>query len=299
MAKSAQYHLNQAHKYRSDKQWRSAIEHYQQAIALQPHEPLLYCELAESEIEIGASLEAIDHLQTALKLSPPLSLQAYAQWLLGRAYESRGWGELAFSAYEQSINTDPDSFAVSAHIFLGDSYVQRKQYQLARSAYRRALNLGQEQPLLYHKIWRTMLIEADLDGLLELLAQLKEENQDWLNADDINDLATEFLKRGNEWQARELLQEAIMVDPACAPAHCNLGNIFYQNRDFWNALLAYKEATDIDPNFAEAYNNLGITLIEINRLTEAIACLEAALALKPNWQEAQHNLDRAIAKMTS
>lgn len=303
MAKSAQYHLNRAQKYRSDGKWREAIEQYRQALELQPQltlqMPLLSCELASCEIELGDYLGAIDHLQTVLRLDLTASVQAYAQWLLGKAYESRGWRELAFEAYEQSINTDPDGFTVEAHIFLGDTYlIDRKQYQLARSAYKRALNLGQEQPLLYHKIWRTYLLETDLDGALALLAELQELNRDWLNGDDINDLAVEFLKRGNEWQARELLQEAIMVDPACAPAHCNLGNIFYQNRDFWNALLAYKEATDIDPNFAEAYNNLGLTLIEVNHLGEALACLEAALALKPDWEEAQANLDRAIAKMT-
>ena len=90
--------------------------------------------------------------------------------------------------------------------------------------------------------------------------------------------------------AERFWQAAIARRPDYAEAHCNLGVLHYERRDFPGAVAWYERALALDPRNAVALNNLGAALRELGRLDEAETALRRALALLPKYAEALHNL---------
>ncbi|HSD36667.1 MAG TPA: tetratricopeptide repeat-containing glycosyltransferase family protein [Rhodocyclaceae bacterium] len=87
-----------------------------------------------------------------------------------------------------------------------------------------------------------------------------------------------------------LLERALKLKPASAPAHLHLGNVLRRTRQHERALDCYERATQLAPYFVEAWNNRGNALREAGRCDEALANLEKALALKPDDAEIHNNL---------
>ena len=80
------------------------------------------------------------------------------------------------------------------------------------------------------------------------------------------------------------------LEPDYAPAHINLGTLYYNQSDYELAEEHYRKAIECDPRYALAYFDLGNVLDETQRLDEAIAAYEAALQLAPTYADAHYNL---------
>jgi len=287
---TAQYYLEQGAKYRQQNDWHGAIAHLQKGIAIQPNEPLLYCQIAEALIALQDPISAINHLETALNLPANPKTQAYAHWLLGRAYEQKNWSALAFEAYSQALRRDPQSFTPDAHVFMGNVYQEKQDYASARTCYQRALDLDPLHPSAHSQILRSFLAESDLHSAYGKLREIESLNPDLVVVADMLDLAIAYTERSNYTLAQELIHQAIALDPQCATAHYHLGNLFYRQQQVREAIFAYKEAIDLDPQLSPAYYNLGTALLALHQTAEAIACFEAVLAIKPDFAPAKAKL---------
>ncbi len=296
---TAQYYLEQGAKYSQQKDWRGAIAHLQKGIAIQPNEPLLYCQMAEALLALQDPMSAINHLETALKLPANPKTQAYVHWLLGRAYEQNNWSALAFEAYSQALLLDPSAFTPEAHIFMGNVYQEKKDYAAARCCYQRALALDPPHQLAHSQILRSFLAESDLDSAYGKLKEIASSDPDLVVVLDVVDLAIAYAEQANFTLAQELLHQAIALDPQCAPAHYHLGNLFYHQQQLREAIFAYKEALDLDPQLSPAYYNLGTALLALHQTAEAIACFEAVLAINPDFAPAKAKLEELATSATA
>jgi len=97
-------------------------------------------------------------------------------------------------------------------------------------------------------------------------------------------------------EAIESYQKVLELDPAYAPAHINLGTLYYHQRDFPKAELHYRKAIEADSRYALAYFDLGNVLDETKRLAEAIAAYRTALQLAPTYADAHYNLALAYER---
>jgi tetratricopeptide (TPR) repeat protein len=91
-------------------------------------------------------------------------------------------------------------------------------------------------------------------------------------------------------------KKVLKLDPGYAPAHINLGTLYYNQSDYELAEQYYRLAIENDSRYALAYFDLGNVLDETQRLEEAIAAYKAALQLAPTYADAHYNLALAYER---
>jgi tetratricopeptide (TPR) repeat protein len=91
-------------------------------------------------------------------------------------------------------------------------------------------------------------------------------------------------------------KKVIELEPDHAPAHINLGTLFYNLQDYKSAELHYRRAIEADPRYALAYFDLGNVLDETGRIQEAVSVYKTALQLAPTYADAHYNLALAYEK---
>ncbi len=91
-------------------------------------------------------------------------------------------------------------------------------------------------------------------------------------------------------------EKVLAVDPDYAPAHINLGTLYYHRSEYELAETHYRKAIESDPRYALAYFNLGNVLDETRRVDEAIAAYGTALQLAPTYADAHYNLALAFER---
>jgi tetratricopeptide (TPR) repeat protein len=91
-------------------------------------------------------------------------------------------------------------------------------------------------------------------------------------------------------------KQVLQLDPKYAPAHINLGTLYYNQSDYDLAEAHYRKAIDCDPRYALAHFDLGNVLDETQRLEEAIAAYKVALQLAPTYADAHYNLALAYER---
>lgn len=98
-------------------------------------------------------------------------------------------------------------------------------------------------------------------------------------------------------EAIQYYLKVLELEPSHAPAHINLGTLFYNRHDFPKAEQYYRQAIEADPRYALAYFDLGNVLDETGRLVEAIAAYKNAILLAPTYADAHYNVALAFEKL--
>ncbi|GEM_PF-583316 len=106
-----------------------------------------------------------------------------------------------------------------------------------------------------------------------------------------------LLERGRLDEALALLQEAVRLDPAYAPARNKLGVCYIRRGQQDLAQREFTAAVELDPQFAPAYSNMGNLHQEAGRLEEAVAAYLKALQIDPDYHIAHHNLGVVYRRM--
>jgi len=91
--------------------------------------------------------------------------------------------------------------------------------------------------------------------------------------------------------------KVLELDPNHAPAHINLGTLYYNRQDFVLCEQHYRQAVAADPRYALAYFDLGNVLDETGRIAEAIAAYSTAVKLAPTYADAHYNLALAHQRL--
>jgi tetratricopeptide (TPR) repeat protein len=90
--------------------------------------------------------------------------------------------------------------------------------------------------------------------------------------------------------------KVLALEPQYAPAHINLGTLYYHQAEYELAEAHYRKAIEADPRYALAYFDLGNVLDETQRVEEAIEAYGAALQLAPTYADAHYNLALAYER---
>jgi tetratricopeptide (TPR) repeat protein len=91
---------------------------------------------------------------------------------------------------------------------------------------------------------------------------------------DLFSEANQQYAAANYKQAVEQYEDLVRKNQGNAPIFYNLGNAYFQVRDFGHAILNYERALALEPNHPEAQTNLSIAREEAH-----------ALELQPDWRD--------------
>ena len=117
--------------------------------------------------------------------------------------------------------------------------------------------------------------------------------------------AAEYFARGvsleedprSQLEAIAAYKKVLELEPGHAPAHINLGTLFYNRQDYAQAEAHYSKAIEADSRYALAYFDLGNVLDETGRVAEAVSAYKTALQLAPTYADAHYNLALAYEKV--
>jgi tetratricopeptide (TPR) repeat protein len=121
-----------------------------------------------------------------------------------------------------------------------------------------------------------------------------------------SDSVSELFARGvsleehpsNHDEAIRIYLQVLDLEPQHAPAHINLGTLYYNRQDFASAEKHYRAALEADPRYALAYFDLGNVLDETGRFADAVAAYKTAIQLAPTYADAHYNLALAYERLS-
>jgi tetratricopeptide (TPR) repeat protein len=114
--------------------WRSSQTLFEQALLVDPRNPVAHLNLGEALLEAGQLPVAEEHLRAAIRFSPDYALAYYN---LGVLQGQRGNAQAALASFEKSISLDPAN--ASAWVRRGGLLGQVGQFDLARQDFQQAL----------------------------------------------------------------------------------------------------------------------------------------------------------------
>ena len=156
---------------------------------------------------------------------------------------------------------------------------------------------------------RQELAAAKSKPAVEALARKRREA---LTSADVNSLLTQawvalggssegFIKgtssAAGRARARNLLEQALALDPSKPRAHLSMGVLLSEEGDLEGAIAEFRTALRLKPDDAVAHTSLGNAFAAKCDLDGAIAAYRTALRLKPDYASAHYNLGRALQRM--
>ena len=112
-------------------------------------------------------------------------------------------------------------------------------------------------------------------------------------------LAIAYRRLGKPDLAVAELETALMLDPALAEAHSNLGNLRLERGDYEAAEVSFARALALRRDYPEALNGQGEAMFALGRCEDACTNFERALELAPALHEAGYNLSRARSSLAA
>ncbi|MBI1953289.1 MAG: tetratricopeptide repeat protein [Candidatus Omnitrophica bacterium] len=296
---SAVAHFNTGVIYAKAGQWPDAIEHFREAVALDPgHQEarlgLAVClELSQNpEAAKAEYLECLKQEPSNVRLMEHLSdlsqrmgsLEESAEWLARylsfRPRDAQGYLKLAYLRIEQGrwreaaglLQTalsfqNLEGLAVDLGLALGLAYEKGGDYAQAEKAYWETVMAGpgQAQPhlflaRLFHSLGRLEEAETAYRSVLEL-------SPDDLEA--MNGLAYLYAQRGERLEeALSLVEKVLRVEPESGAYLDTLGWIYFRMGRLEEALPVLRAACERSPD-AEVLEHLGQVYLSLGMTREA------------------------------
>jgi len=104
---------------------------------------------------------------------------------------------------------------------------------------------------------------------------------------------------------KDLLDEALKVfhifetvSPKNDKMYNNIGDEYFQKRQYEKAIESFKQAARLNPDNAMAHSNIGLAYYESGKHAEAIEPLKCAISLKPDYVNAHYILGAAYHKVS-
>ncbi len=207
-----------------------AIQHFKQALEIDPHYALAYAGLADAYSSLGLSAFVAD-AQKPTEVMP-----------------------LAEAAAKRALEIDPSLAEAHVALFFIRFYYDWN-WQEAEKEIEEALRLDARSAHAYH--WHSHWLVAMgrwNESLVQSQKALKADPLDWMM--NIH-LAWHYRCVGDPDRAVEESKKALLMNPNSYTNYRYLGLAYEQNGQYGEAITALKKASDLQPDSAEAAAELG------------------------------------------
>jgi tetratricopeptide (TPR) repeat protein len=197
---------------------REAIDHYEQALRIDPYYAEAHLNLGIALDKMGRSQEAIAQDEEALRIRPD---DAKAQYNLGVALWHAGQLREAIGHYEGALRIDPDF--IEAHVNLAIALAQVGSNQDALAHFMVALRLRPDSPEVHCNLGQALFQAGKVTEAVEHFKQALRIKPDYVEAHF--NLAVALEKLGRTPEAIEQYQQALKLRPDFAPARNALARL--------------------------------------------------------------------------
>jgi tetratricopeptide (TPR) repeat protein len=240
-------------------------------------------ELADQGLEEDASdrlIEALNEINGAIE-QDPTSAEAYAYQ--AEVLFDLGNYEQADEAIENALLLDPNS--VDVQRIAGYLLEFRGYRQEAIDHYTAAIRLHPKLDMLHNALGRTYIGAGEIDlaiDSLETASELDPENSEYLYF-----LGYAYFTIGEREVAADYFKQAIEIRPEYPAAHCQLGLIYYQQRNWEGAIPELELGVEaygdrITYRNAFCYYTLGLSYFYVARCEEAYPLFDQVLEAIPD-----------------
>lgn len=220
-------------------------------------------------VEAGAEADRL----LALPSPPPMAIRVAA-----KVAATRGDADRARRLYRRAIEAEPEP--VPARRELAELLLDAGEVEAARglvAANLRAAPDSRSDLVLAGRIARLLQHPAEaeeIDGKLARLERLALAENWYLEG-------FRLAQVGHRDAAVEAYQKSLAVEERSAPAHSNLGYLYYDGGDPSAALREHRRAVEIDPSHAEAWYGIGLSLRDLGDPAGAARAFREYLRLQP------------------
>ena len=246
---------------------------------------------------------------------------------MGIILKRNGREEEAIDSYEKAIALKPDY--VQAYNNLGVLYKDNKEYENAIKMFTKAKGLQPDHQNSYYNLALIKreqgLNEEAIEFLLKVLDLNPKHSDAKLNAmqtcnefgiklhnEHKYDMALKYFKMvinlapseyfgyfnmGNTYfelkdfkNAKAYLKKALQLEPKHEPAHANLGEVYRNQGNIEKSLSCYNEAIKINSQNPNNHYNIAIILNEAGRRDKAEKNYQRAITIDPKHIGSHHNL---------
>jgi tetratricopeptide (TPR) repeat protein len=217
-----------------------AIEHYEQALRIDPKYALAHYNFGIALAMKGQLEEAIRHYEQALRIDPKY---APAHTNLGIALAKMGQLEKAMRHFEQALQIDPTDGPTHAN--LGLALATKGEVEKAIRHFEEALRIDPKMAPAHYNLGNALQVQGRLDEAIEHyeLAQ----RIDTKHAPAHTNLGAVLATKGRLDEAIDHFQHALRLDPKLALAHENLGKALLAQGRFHEAQAATRRSLELLP----------------------------------------------------
>lgn len=263
-----------------------AVAHLQQAVALQPHNPMYQHNLGEALRRSGRAAAAVLAYEQALTLNPEF---AEAHCNLGHVYREQGRLGEAISCYQQAVMLRPGYF--QAQYNLANVLLLVGRPQEAAQSYQKALQWQPNHAQAHYNLGLAWQQSDQTAAAVSHWQQALALQPDFVLAHAV--LAAHYRDNGLPGRAIHHFQQAARLQPNNGDYHFQLGYLFSMQGQLEGAKFHYERAAELQPHSAETRNNLAVVIQNLGRLKEAIRHFQEAMALNPSLPNIPRNLGLA------
>jgi len=277
---------------------QTALQYYEQATALSPHNAQLWDEWGLAYLIAGDYQAAIEKYQHSLTLDTEFA-QTYLS--LGDAYMATQQLDLAVESYKKALALQPD--IPQAHSVLGYIYAQQGQIEdairenlavveLSPQDYNSHKNLALlyqqqgrlDEALAEAQVALSLAPESEKQAVQSLIAQLQATG----GLSEAETLIQNYLSEGefylsqSQWVlAEQSFLKVLALNPDHVVAHSALGYAYAMQGRTTEAITENLQVVALAPNDYDSHKNLAILYQSTRQYTEALNEAQIALNLAP------------------
>ncbi len=247
-----------------------AILAYEEALALDPDDPLLHISLARMLVFDGRTEQGVARGEEAVALAPD---NARAWAVLALAYDWSGRVAEAIDAGERAVELDPA--LAEGYAYLAEAYADGMRWPDAMEAIETAVQLDELSVDVHHSFGWVLETQGDYQGAAEEYDRAIELHPN---------LAHLYVAAGRNYAWLDELDTAIdryrratEIDPDDPAGYDRLGWAYCINGDRERAEVSLAQAIEIDPEFAPAYGHMATCYWRYRDWETAIEYFEPAI----------------------
>lgn len=250
---------------------------------------IAYVRLFESRHQQkGYLINSISLLEESLKEKDG---QVAGWYHFGRAHHLLGNGKKAVSAYQQTIDQDPDH--PLAYAQLGFLAIENEKFIQAVSLFRQSVKSDPYNPVVWNNYGQALLFSDSSNQALSAYTTAIQLDQDYANA--YNNRGELLLYQQNKVKmSKNDFMSCLALDPDHIFALHNMSNIAILEEDLLKAEKFAFRALVVNSDFVPAYGTLATVFAQQGRIEEAKQSLSTMIKLEPNNVDARKILDSLL-----